>query len=382
VAVQVAVALTLLVGAALFQRSLQSVLGRDLGFASQRLLVVTGTTAGLRGSAGVVETMLPDTIARLRTLPGVEAVVLGPSPFGPGGGFASIVVDGQKVHLPERQRFLMDGIGARYLTAIGVPILAGREILEADEIVQSRVAVVNESFAQRFWPGGTVVGRRFRFLPFTEDFEIVGLAKDARFRDLDSGPRPCVYLPRALIPTDLRRIQMVVRSAADVRQISGSVNRELLQVWPSDVVPQVLTLRDLIVERLRPQRLALAILGWLGFLASLVAVVGVSALVAAGVAQRTHEIGVRLALGATRVRVLALASWQGMIPLAAGLVCGLLSAVLARSVIRPFLRGIGPLDAASFGVAVVLLLGATALGIGVAAWRTLRIDPASALRAE
>jgi predicted permease len=201
-AAQVAVALTLLVGASLFVRSVRSVLGRDLGLASRHLLMATPTTVAQRGSLEGVEALLPDTIARLRALPGVEAVALGPAPFGRGGGFNQITVDGQRARLPEGQRFLMDAVGAGYLTAIGVPLVAGREILEADQTGEPAGAVVNQSFAQRFWPGENVVGRRFRFSPFTRDFHIVGLAKDARFRDLDSGRlRVCTWLAARCPPS-------------------------------------------------------------------------------------------------------------------------------------------------------------------------------------
>ena len=382
-AAQVAAALTLLVGAALFVRTVEKVLGRDLGFASQRLLIVTPTASAPRQSVEAVEPRLPDTLARLRALPGVDAVALGPAPFGEGaGGFPSIVVDGRKRRLPEGHRFTMDAVGPSYLTAVGVPLLAGREILEADQAGATQVAVVNESFAQAFWPGEAVVGRRFTFLPFKHDIEIVGLAKDARFRDLDSGPTPCVYMARGQVPPVFRRSQIVIRTAAGAERMLGAVSRELTRAWPRDFAPQVSTIEDLVAERLRPQRLALAVLGWLGGLAALVAVLGVSALVASGVAQRTHEIGVRMTLGATSARILALVARQGLIPLAAGCGCGLLAAALARNLIRAFLRDIGPLDAASFAGAAVLLLGAGALGVGVAAWRALRIDPAAALRSE
>jgi predicted permease len=380
---QVAVALALLVGASLFVRSIQSVLGRDLGFASQRLLIATPTTVLPRQSAETVEALLQDAVGRLRTLPGIEAVVLGPAPFGAGaGGSPSIRVDGREVRLPAGQRFGMDAVGPGYLTAIGVPLLAGREILEADRTGTSLVAVVNQSFAQRFWPGETVVGRRFTFLPFRRDIQIVGLAKDARFRNLDSGPTPCVYLARNQVLEYFRRSQIVLRTTAGAERMLDTVTRELTQAWPRDFVPQVSTVSDLIADRLRPQRLAVAVLGWLGALAALVAVLGLSALVASGVAQRTHEIGVRMTLGATRVRVLALVARQGLIPLAAGCAGGLLAAALARNLIRAFLRDIGPLDPASFAGAAALLLAAAGLGVGVAAWRALRIDPAAALRAE
>jgi putative ABC transport system permease protein len=164
--------------------------------------------------------------------------------------------------------------------------------------------------------------------------------------------------------------------------MSAAVTRELTQVWPQDLAPRVSTLGDLVADRLRPQRLAVTVLGWLGALGVLVAVLGVSALVASGVAQRTHEIGVRVTLGATRVRVLALVARQGLIPLVAGCAAGLLGAALARNLVRAFLRDIGPLDPASFVGAAVVLLGAACVGVGVAAFRALRIDPATALRTE
>jgi predicted permease len=381
-AAQVAVALALLVGASLFVRSIQSVLGRDLGFASQRLLIATPSTLAPRQSAEAREALLQETVARVRAMPGVEAVAMGPTPFGENGGVPSIKIDGREVRLPEGQRFSMDAVGAGYLKAVGVSLLAGREILEADQTNESLVSVVNQSFAQHFWPGETVIGRRFTFLPFRRDIEIVGLAKDARFRNLDSGPMACVYMARGQVFPELRRSEIVVRTVAEPSRVLASVTREATQVWPQDFAPQVSTLGALVADRLRPQRLAAAVLGWLGALAALVAVLGVSALVASGVAQRTHEIGIRVTLGATRLRVLALVASQGLIPLVAGCAAGLLAAALARNLVRAFLRDIGPLDPASFAGAAVVLFSAAAVGVGVAAWRALQIEPATALRAE
>jgi putative ABC transport system permease protein len=379
-AAQLAVALALLVGAALFVRCVESVLGRDLGFASQRVLIATPKLAP-KQSPETVEPLLQDALARLRNRSGVEIAVLGPAPLGPGCGSPSILRDGQKARLPEGQRFCLDAVGGGYLTAIGVPVIAGREILEADQAGRPLVAVVNQSFARAFWPGEHVVGRRFKCLPFENEIEIIGLAQDARFRSLDSGPTPGIYMARNQAGP-YRRNGIVIRTSGDPKRMAAAVKRELAEIWPRDFVPQVSTIDDLVAARLRPQRLAVLVLGWLGALAALVAVIGVSSLVASGVAQRTHEIGVRVALGATRLRVLSLAARRGLVPLAAGVVGGLTVAVLARNLIRAFLRDIGPVDFAAFAGAVALLLVATTLGVGVAAWRALRIDPAVALRAE
>jgi predicted permease len=381
-AAQVAAALTLLAGAALFVRSVESVLGRDLVFASDNLLVATPMASSPRQSLEPLKALLPDTLARLRALPGVEGAALGPSPFGGNNRSPSIVVDGREVRLPAGDLFGMDAVGPGYLATIGVPLLDGRGILESDVAGGPPVAVVNESFARAFWPGAAVVGRRFRFLPFTRDFEVVGLAKDARFRDLDSGARPSVYLARDQTREVFKRSTVVVRTRGRAEGLAGVVRRELAQAWPADLVPNVSTIRDLLADRLRPQRLAIAVLGWLGALAALVAVLGVSTLVASGVSQRTQEIGVRVVLGATPWRILGLVSRSGLVPLAAGCGLGLLATALARNLVRAFLRDVGPLDPASLAAAATLLLGAGVLGVGLASWRALRVEPAVALRAE
>ncbi len=380
-AAQVAVALTLLVGGSLFVRSIEKVLGRDLGFAGQRLLVVTAESLSLRPAAESIDPVLTDAVTRLRALPGVDAAVLGPAPLGGNARGPSIKVDGREIRLPAGQRFGMDAVGPHYLAAVGVPLLAGREILEADQTGEALVAVVNQSFAQGFWPGENVIGKRFTFLPFRRDIEIVGLAKDARFGSLDSGPTPSIYMAWTQVRW-FRWNAIVIRISAAPSRMVAAITHELTEAWPRDLVPQVATIGDLIADRLRPQRLAVAVLGCLGALAALVAVLGVSALVASGVAQRTHEIGIRITLGATRLRVLGLVARQGIIPLVAGCAGGLLVAVLARNLIRAFLRDIGPLDPASMAAALALLLTAAGFGVGVAAWRALRIDPAAALRAE
>jgi len=380
-AAQVAVALTLLVGGSLFVRSIEKVLGRDLGFAGQRLLMVTTASLSSRPTALSIEPLLRDAVTRLRALPGVDAVVLGPPPLGGSNRGPSIKVDGRGIRLAGGRNFAMDAVGPHYLAVLGVPLIAGREILESDQAGGALVAVVNQSFAQGFWPGESVVGKRFTFLPFRRDIEIVGLAQDARFRSLDSGPTPCIYMARTQVEW-FRGNAIVVRTSAAPSRMVAAVTRELTEAWPRDLVPQVATINDLVADRLRLQRLAVLVLGWLGALAALVAVLGVSALVASGVAQRTHEIGVRVTLGATRMRVLGLVAWQGFVPLAGGCAGGLVAVALARDLIRAFLRDIGPLDPVALAAAVGVLLGAAAMSIAAAAWRALRIDPVAALRAE
>jgi predicted permease len=382
VIVQVAVALVLLVGAGLFGRSVERVLSRDVGFPGDQVLVASVTTTPQRYPQERAEALIVDAAARIRQLSGVEGVGLGPRPLGMSHGAPSIRIDGQEVRMPMGEVFGVDLVGPGYLTALGVSILAGRDIVESD-VGGPLVAVVNEGFARQFWPDANPFGRVFTLLPFQKSITIVGIAKDARWADVRSGPTPCVYIPRSGAPPGYASLpSLIVRTASHTPLVRARVARELSRLFPDMPAPVVETIREGLASWLQPQRLALALFGWFGLIGATIGVVGVSALVASGIAQRTREIAIRSALGGSRAHIHALMAKRGLGPLIFGCVLGLLGAFFARGALRAFLVDLDPLDLPSFLGAAATLLVVALIVVGFVARRALVVDPMQALRTE
>jgi predicted permease len=379
VAAQVAIALTLLVGAALFQGSLSRVIARDLGFASDNILVGRVPTSR-HDRPEDVEARLAQAMATLRSHPVIEDAAVGPSPLEGGTGSPSIRVAGVERRLADGQIFRVDRVGPRYFGTLGVALLAGREIGDGDLQGDNHVAVVNEAFARAFWPGESVMGRRFTFLPLREELTIVGVAKDARWLGVQHVAAPSVYLPRTLTLFGAPDSALVARLKPGT--VARSAAAALRNSFPAASAPSFQTIRDSMASRLRPQRLALTLFGWFALVAALVGTVGVSALVAAGIAERSREIAVRSVLGAEPGRIHALMARRGLGPVLAGCAIGLVLAYGAAGGLRAFLLDIDPFDAPSFARATFALLAGTMAAAALVARRATRVDPMTILRAE
>lgn len=379
VAAQVAIALTLLVGAALFQQSLSRVIGRDLGFASDRVLV--GHVAiSRRDRPEDVESRVAQTMATLRSHPSIEEVAVGPSPLDGGSGSPSIRVAGIERRLPDGQIFRIDRVGPGYFGTLGVPLLQGREFGDDDLRGDHHVAVVNEAFVRAFWPGERVVGRQFTFLPLRDELTIVGVARDAKWLGVQHVAAPSVYLQLSAAvfgPTSSALVARL-RPGTDARSVATALG----SAFPAAGAPSFRTIRDAVASRLRPQRLALTLFGWFALVAALVGTVGVSALVASGIAERSREIAVRSVLGAGPGRIHALMARKGLGPVLAGCAIGLALAYGSAGGLRAFLLDIDPFDVMSFAVATLVLLAGTLAAAAIVARRATRVDPMTILRAE
>jgi predicted permease len=241
--------------------------------------------------------------------------------------------------------------------------------------------VLNETLAARLWPGQDALGKRVSVNgPEGTFLQVVGVVRDGKYGSLGEAPRPYIYQP--LLQSYDPKMTLVVRTTGEPQSVAAAVREQIRALDANLPVAGVSTLRDQVALSLFPARVAAWTLGSFGLLALLLAAIGIYGIVSYSVAQRTREIGVRMALGARQGDVLRLVLGQGLIVIAAGVAIGLLIAFGSTRVLAGFLYGVGATDAATF-VGVPLVLGLVALVASyLPARRATKVDPLVALRYE
>ncbi len=382
VAGQVALSLVALVSAGLFVRGLQRAATVDPGYADPaRLLLVTSDLrlSGSLDSAGATAT-LERALARLRAVPGVtHASTSHFVPLGFGGNSSSgIRVPGYVPAEDENMSVQYAVVSPGYFETMGLPLVAGRPIEESDRAATAPVAVVNEAFARRFLAGREPVGQEFR--QGGRNVRVVGVVRDARYQRLDEVPYPLIYRPfDQAYRTD---VTFHLRTAGDPAPMVETLRRELAAVAPDLPFLDPRTLVQQMVPATIVQRIGAAVLGIFGGLALLLSAVGIYGVVAYSVAQRTRELGVRVALGATAPAVIRLVLGHGLRLTGAGILVGGLLALGAGRLLRSQLFGLNPADPLTFGVLIVALGGVALLASLLPARRAARVDPVVALKGE
>jgi predicted permease len=275
-------------------------------------------------------------------------------------------------------------VSADYFDAMGVPLVRGRAFGAQDAEQAPGVLIVNETFARKFFPAADppteALGKRIAGGPEGPWREIVGVARDGKYFGISEEPRAFMWMP---LEQDYQSSAvMVVRTQGDPRTLIGPVRVEVQRLDPGLPVFDAKTMEEHMGISLFPARVAAALLGAFGLLALMLAAVGLYGVMSFAVAQRTHEIGVRMALGARPRDVLVMVIRQGMTLAALGVALGLLGAYLSARALDAVLYGVGPTDPVTFG-AVTLALGAVALlACLVPARRATKVDPMEALRYE
>lgn len=389
VVVQVALALVLVISAALLVRSLHNLRGVDAGFSRPGIVLFSLDLAGADYDYPRLLRLDADIRARLEQLPGVDRVTTATiTPLSGADETRAIELpglapaaggDGIGAHF--------NHVGAGYFDIFGIPVLRGRAI-EASDLAPASpdVALVSQRFARQFFgeadPIGRTVSTRF-VAPRT--FTIVGLARDVRQDDLRTDPVPLIYVPLSKRASPPRQLRFAMRSAAPAATMP-EVRRIVRDASPDLPVLGLRTMEQEVDQRLVRERL-LATLGALfGIVALLLAALGVYGLLAYAVSRRTNEIGLRLALGATRARVVWLVCRESLVLAAAGIVIGLVAAAwtarLLGHVLERLLFGLTPTDLATVGAGVLLLLGVALAAGALPARRAARVDPLAALRHE
>ncbi|MFL5308887.1 MAG: ABC transporter permease [Myxococcales bacterium] len=378
---EVALAVMLLAGAILLIRSFERIRAVDPGFRPRGAVAVD-----LSHAEGGAAEFHAEVARRASAIPGVHAAgsILN-LPMSGSNMSGDITPEGRPGHPGE---FITESqvVCGDYFEAMGIPLRRGRSVRPQDTEKSARVAVVNEAFARRFFPGEEVLGKRFSYGVTnsgpTDWIQIVGVVGDVRQFDLAQPAEPEVYYPVAQAPTPPVGMTLVVRSDVGFASLGSSLRAEIAAADPDHPVPRVRTVADLVSATLDQRRLSMLLLSIFSAGALVLAVLGIYATLAYSVAQRTREIGVRMALGARSDGVVRLVVGQGMRLALLGAALGVAGALLLGRVIAAMLFGVGAHDPATFVAVVAVLLGAALLACWVPAWRAARVDPVIALRAE
>jgi predicted permease len=375
---EVALSLVALVAAALFARSLQRTQAIEPGFATEGVLVGE-INLGREGYSKERGLLFYEQLAdRLSTLPGVRAATIAQSaPFG-GGLRRSILREGQDATRGDRILIQVNRVGLRYFETLGIPFTAGRDFTSGDREGAPRVVVVNQQMADTLWPGQSAIGKRFRFFGDATFTEIAGVVKDSKYNGLAEEPIPFIY--EAMAQQYAPAASLHVRSSGDASGLAEPVRRLVAELDPAVTVVELEALDERVSRSLDGPRSNVTLLSVFGGLALLLAAIGIYGVTSYSVSQQTREIGIRMALGASRAGVLALVLRQSMTIIAAGLGVGLVGAALAARAIQGLLGDTPWRDPLAYLTTIVLLAAVALVAILVPASRATRIDPLIALR--
>jgi len=395
VVAEVALALVLLIGAGLMIRSFAQLQRVDPGFDPSNLLTMTVSVTGSQHAEGPRRAaFFGELLDRVRALPGAEsASAINHLPLGGDVWGTRFTIEGRPAPAPGE----VPGATFRvtrpdYFRVMRIPLRAGRDFTEQDDERAPGVAIVNETLARLHWPGEDALGRRIKLGSPEADgrwLTVVGVAKDVKQAEWAAAPRAELYQPYLQAAEYLRRpaphvsyLTLVVRAAGDPMRLAPAVEREVRALDKDAPVAEVATMESVIARKMWQPRLSMFLLGSFAALAVALAAVGIYGVMSYAVAQRTHELGLRMALGAEPRRVLRLVLAQGLKLALAGVGLGLLSAYALTRVMGSLLYGVSATDPVTFaGVAVLLALVAL-LACYVPALRATRVDPLVALRHE
>lgn len=373
---QILGSLVLLCAAALCLRSMSRQLSVDVGYPSERLAIARIDLERIGFTKATVASQLSEVVRRVALVPGVKAV--GVSRTEPLSGWESAqgISEIEGYRGPDAGNLVVSfvNLGAGAFGALGVPVLQGREISEQDIELDRKVAVVNESFVKKYWPDQPALGKRIG------SSEVVGVVKDARFGRFDKPASAMMFLPGG--KESLLHARLLIRGSGDSRRLVSGVRAELARIHPKLLQGDVCTLRDTMKNALFVQRAVLRVLEALAAVALALAAVGTYGVMAHLVTSRTREIGVRLAVGATRGDVMRLVLGVCVRLGLTALVIGVPLSLGAAGLLRNQLAGISPFDPASFAAAAVCLMTALVAASWLPARRASRLDPMVALRYE
>lgn len=380
---QVAVCLILLVGATLFLRSFIAAQSLSPGFETEHVATASMDMFASGYTGDRYREFQRRSIEAVSAIPGVRSAAFGsrlPLGFG-GNNSTSVGIDGYVPRENEEVVISYSTVGPRYFETMGIPVRQGREYTDTDTLASPRVVIINEAMVKRYWPKGDALGSHVRFGPNLA--EVIGIVADSKYSSINERPLPQLFMPIAR--AELGTVRMFIRTAGSPAPIVAEVRNAIHGLDASLPVYDARTMSEHMQVAVFAQKMAANLLGAMGVLALLLAAIGLYGVMAYAVSQRTQELGIRLALGASPGSLLSMVVGQGMRLTAIGLAIGLVLALAAFGsigAVRSLLPGISPLDPITF-VAVPIVLGLIAL---LASWipgrRAGKVDPLVALRYE
>jgi len=379
---QVAMSLVLLIGAGLFVRTLRNLQNVDIGFNRENLLLFNidpGLNRYERPQMGQLYQRLTD---RLEALPGVRTATLSLIPLLSGRGQTrSISIQGRASASDDEDNAKVNTVGEHFFETMEIPILTGRSLNSHDDASGPRVAVVNQTLARKYFGDENPLGRRFGWGPETSgQIEIVGVARDSKYVDLRTATEATVYLPyRQGVP---RFATFIVRTSVDPLTMAGSIRDAVREVDSNLPLFEVTTQSRRADESLTQERLFATLSSFFGLLALLLACIGLYGVMSYGVARRTNEIGIRMAMGATAVRVTRMVMRETMIVVLIGVAIGLGAALAGTRLIASMLFGLMATDPVTIIAAAALMVGVASVAGYLPARRASQVDPMVALRYE
>jgi putative ABC transport system permease protein len=384
---EVAVSFILLIGAGLLINSFLHLRNLDPGFRADHLLTMRVDLSVLKYPDAERRSAFFDEVLRhIRALPGVQsAAAAGNLPLTYNGDSMSIAVEGIPDPPPAQwSDVIYRAIGPGYFTTMGIPMVRGRDFTDQDRADSKKVVVISEKTAQHYWPGQDPIGKRLKPGATTSEVpwrEVIGVVKDVRQNDFLAEPKMQMYFAHPQLK-ELAANSLVVRTSVEPMSLATSVRNAIWAVDKDQPVANIDTMDHIVSEAIARQRFSMLLLGIFAGLALVLAAVGIYGVMSYSVAQRRHEIGIRIALGAQRADVLKMTMKQGLKLVALGLLIGLANAFVLTRVMASLLFGISATDPATFASICVVLLGVAALANYIPALRATKVDPIVALQAQ
>ena len=387
VVAELALAVVLVVGAGLLVRSFWSLRQVDPGFRAENVLHASLQLPPARYPQGyddfprwtAIRSFQDRVTERVSAIPGVRSVAFASAgPLEP--GFTnSFVIEGREAEATKGQAEISTRlVSPAYFTTVGVPVLRGRLLSDRDGVDAPAVAVINAAAAKRWFPGEDPIGHRLRF--WGQWREIVGIVGDERFHGLAEAAPAAVYTPLAQTPT--AALTLLARTTGDPARVTGAVRRGVWSVDASLALFDVGTMRAALAASVARQRFTMLLLGVFAAAATVLALLGVYGVLSYTVAQRSGEMGIRVALGATRAGLVGLVLRRAFVLAVAGLGIGLVAALAGSRVLQHLLFGIGPSDPATYAMASVAIVAVAVAASWIPARRAARVEPAAVLRGE
>jgi putative ABC transport system permease protein len=384
--VEVGLALVLLVGAGLLVRSMQRVLGVDPGFDPDNLLTMQMRPPTTAYNDARYRAFYDECLSRVSALPGVRAAAITHAlPIAAGMQWGTGFYAADKP-IPERAQFPITEftpVSVSYFEAMGIRLLQGRGFNSADSANAAPVAIINATLARRIWPGENPLGKRLKLgLPENESpwLEVVGVVADVKAYGVESETPMQGYAPVAQMPPS--SFWLVVRTTGEPLQTTAAIERAIHAIDKDLPVFAIQPMNQVLGNARAQRRLTMTVLVSFAALALLLAAVGIYGVISYSVKQRTHELGIRMALGAQRRDVLKLILAQGLKLTLVGAAIGLLAAFALTRWMESLLFGVRPTDPLTFVVIALLLLSVALLACWIPAHRATKVDPIIALRAE